>query len=99
MYAALNEETPSDAEYIHASATGAVAEVRLANFFPTPGENVLSYRTRGLTTVSLRQGATEIVNWVENDVDWTTHSRALTTEQVAAITDGTDVRVRFVRAP
>lgn len=108
LYAGINEASASDDEYVQcAAATNDAYEVRLSTVLPAliRRGHVLRYRyskgtaggnTRGLT-VELRQGSTVIATNTHPDVTtlWTPGAILLTPEQGGAITDYTDLRVRF----
>lgn len=109
LFAAIDEESPDDADYVQcAAATNDAYEVRLsAVLAPLINRgHVLRYRMskgtlggnqRGVT-VELRQGTTVIASNSHPDLTtlWIPGAILLTPEQAATITDYTDLRVRFI---
>lgn len=112
LYTEVNETIPNDASYIKSSNTpvGDATILKLATVTP-PDVNdpggvgyTLRYRfrKRGANaenlTVNLLQGTTVVASWVEANVDWNwaTAEKQLTTDEVAAISDFTDLRLQLV---
>jgi hypothetical protein len=99
LYAMIDEETPSDADYITASSSG-TCEVMISTMnAPTGGwETTVRYRVEGDITVSLREGAsTEIATWTHSAGSPTTYTQTLSSGEQSSITDWTDLRLRFVK--
>lgn len=99
LYAMIDEEIASDADYIEASTSG-TCEVALGVMTAPPSgyKTTVKYRISGEVTVSLRQGtSTEIASWTENEASATTITRDLSSVQQASISDWTDLRLRFVK--
>lgn len=104
LFDMLDEEEPADADYIYATAPS-VCEVALGPVQDPQSSSghKVSFRVPdgfvpfGALTVSLRQGAsTEIASWtVPSPVAGTTYSYTLSGAQADAITDYTDLRLRF----
>jgi len=62
----------------------------------TDSDHYIRYRIKGTVTIRLMCGASEITNWVHSGVSTeTTFSQTLTAPQAAAITDYTDLRLKF----
>jgi hypothetical protein len=108
LYAAIDEETPSDADYVKdpVQATPDTLEEGLSDV-TDPGihtNHVVRYRYRkqgGTKTAQLKvylmQSSTEIASWTHSDVPetWTTAQQTLTEVQAGNITDYTDLRFKF----
>jgi hypothetical protein len=110
LYAAIDETTASDADFIQSSASPASADVCEIQFqalndpSSSAGHNV-SYRYQKDVaagdqinlTVRLMQGATEIAAWTHTNIGlgWTGVTQTLTGTQADAITNYGDLRLRF----
>jgi len=102
-FAALDETTASDADYVSASTpNGSVLEVRFAaatDPASSSGHQV-RYRLRATGShsvrVSLMQGATERAFWTHTNLtaDFQTITQTLTTAQADSLTDYSDLRLR-----
>lgn len=102
LYAMLDEETPSDADYITASSAG-TAEVKFSAIDAPPSgwQTVVRYRISGDCTVSLREGgSTEIASWAHSPGPGspTTYERTLNGTEQGNVTDWGDLRLRVVKA-
>jgi hypothetical protein len=99
LYAMLDEETPSDADYIEASSAG-TCEVALSTIAePQVGwQTTVRFRIQGECTVSLREGSTQIASWNYSPVSATTYEETLTSGEQSSVTDWGDLRLRFVKA-
>lgn len=101
LYAMIDEETASDADYITASSAG-TCEVALSTIAePITGwSTTIRYRIQGDCTVSLREGAsTEIASWTHSPGPGspTTYEQTLSSGEQSSITDWADLRLRFVK--
>jgi len=111
IYQAIDEATPSDADYVKSETepSSSTFEVSLSNPTETVDDtkdHVVSYRYAKNDTsstinlvVSLRLGTgTEIASWTHNNIGTTVTQadQTLTGPQVTAITGYTDLRLRFV---
>jgi hypothetical protein len=109
IYLSIDEEIANDADYIKSELdpSGSVYEAALSDV-TDPGRHdnhILPYRFRrqpasatGLDlTVRLMQGAAEIASWSHNSIgsEWVTAQQTLTSEQAAAISDYSDLRIRL----
>jgi hypothetical protein len=112
LYDAIDELIPSDVDYIRSTtlepAQTDVIEFALTDVAEplTDSGHVVSYRfaaeemTMSLT-VRLKQGNTIIASWVHSNIapgDFVSADQSLTDEQAGAITDYTDLRLRFEAA-
>jgi hypothetical protein len=107
LFASIDEATINDSDYIRSQAMplSDVCEVALENPLGTPGQPMtVSYRYKdgGVTgdislIVTLLQGATEIATWSHNNISGTfsTVQQTLSSGEFAAISDFTDLRLRF----
>lgn len=103
LYTMLDESAASDSDYIYITAAGSIAEIKLAGITDPSAStgHKLSYRLQALTgqqvRVTLRQGAaTTIAQWMETGTGApATVERTLSGAEADAITDYTDLRVRF----
>ncbi len=96
LYAMIDETSYQDSDYIYAENVGASCTLQLSqldNPSPVTTTHVLRYRGRGVFTVHLYCGATEIVNWTETLPDLTTVERTLSNGQKSLITNYDDLRV------
>lgn len=107
LWGTIDEGNPDDADYdVNINPAGGFFEVSLANA-PDPAMSsghYVNYRIEGggSMVVSLRQGAgTEIASWSHNPAPAvpTTFQQVLTSGQTDAITDYTDLRLRFEAVP
>jgi len=110
LYEKIDEATPSDADYIESATnpTSDLCEVGLSNVEDPEVStgHVVRYRYAKNAsggnvidlTVKLMQGAAEIASWTHNDIsDTVTQAeQTLTGVQADAITDYTDLRLRFI---
>ena len=100
LYAMIDEETPSDADYIEATSAG-TCEVALSSINTPPAGwiTTIRYRILGDCTVSLRQGSTEVASWAHSPGPGsaTTYNQSLSSGEQASISDWTDLRLRFVK--
>lgn len=109
LVSAIAEVAPNDATFIQSSADPSNATIEYALSAVTDPESLLNHIRRvrlgksgtGVIdqTVSLRQGAaTVIASWTYGDVSTTptTIAETLTSGQIDAITDWSDLRLRFV---
>lgn len=101
LYAMIDEEAPSDTDYIFATTSGATYEGKLQPVEDpaTSTNQVIKYRTRsiyGNTLIAkLKQGSTVIATRTHESVpsEWTTYSMILSESEANAITDYTDLRI------
>jgi len=108
LWGTIDEGNPSDADYdVNINAAGGFFEVSLPNP-PDPSMSsghYVNYRIEGGTgsmVVSLRQGAgTQIASWTHDPAPSvpTTFSQVLSAAETDAITDYTDLRLRFNAIP
>lgn len=109
LYQSVDEVSPDDADYIQSSEAPSsdTCEISLETLTDpvTSSGHIVRYRYRksgGATinlTVSLRQGAsTEIAAWTHNGIgtDWLNAEQTLSGGQADAISDYSDLRMRFV---
>lgn len=99
LYEMLDEESPSDSDYIEATTPGA-CEVKLSSIVSPPSGWLtrVRYRILGDVTVSLRQGSsTEIASWAESEVSAATIERTLSSGEQSSISDWSDLRLRFTK--
>jgi hypothetical protein len=99
-YALIDEATASDADYIYATAAAQTDEVKLATLTAPTGNLVINYRVAGVTdaatvVVSLLEGATLIKADTERTADGD-YAMTVTGAEYAAVTDWSDIRLRFV---
>jgi len=105
LFAAIDESVASDTDYIVSGASDPdMCEIRLANPTTTmlrPFSVAYRYKRIGTDTMTLRvqlmEGATSRASWdvtVSNDT-FADGEQFLTAPEFAAITDFTDLRVRF----
>jgi hypothetical protein len=110
LAAAIDEAAPDDADYVRSATNPAVADVVEIALGPltdpgTTGGHKIRYRyakdaPAGVQidlTVRLMDGATEIAVWTHTDIGATLTSveQTLTSGEAGAITDYTDLRLRF----
>lgn len=101
LYAMIDEETPSDSDYI-TSTSASTVEVALSSITTPPAGWVTTvrYRIIGDCTVSLREGAsTEIASWPHSPGPGTatTYEQELSSGEQASVSDWTDLRLRIVK--
>lgn len=101
LYASIDEVAYDDADYVTTplSETASILEVGLSNV-TDPGvhtDHVFSFRVGGSgdLTVRLMQGATEIASWVYAVSVTENKQETLTELQAAAITDYSNLRLKF----
>jgi hypothetical protein len=105
LFAAIDESVASDTDYIVSGTSDSdMCEIGLANptaTLTTPFSVAYRYKRIGTDTMTLRvqlmEGATSRASWdvsVSNDT-FTDGEQFLTAPEFAAITDFTDLRVRF----
>jgi hypothetical protein len=105
LYSKINESTPDDASKVKSGpGTTDSFEVRFADMSAPSSQtdHIIRYRLRDPSgvvtfTISLVQGSTIIAQWVESSVptSFVTYERPLTIEQIQAITDYNDLRLRI----
>ena len=105
LYAAINEETFDDANYIQSGTnpSGDVANIRFESALTPPvmTGHTIRYRIKGASnvamTVDLLSNVTVIKTWTHNPVasTYTTYEQTLTTGEAATIADYTNLRLRF----
>jgi hypothetical protein len=109
LFASIDEASFSDADYIKSRQTPVadICRVRLSD--PTTGKVfsapvTVSYRYSNIgngsvdITVTLKQGSTQIAQWVHSSVSsssYVTAAQVLTSPQIAAITDWTNLFLEF----
>jgi hypothetical protein len=102
LYAMIDEETPSDTDYIYANATGTGKFKILPVTDPGASTgHVVNYRiwspVAGNAKVRLVQGTTTVAEWTHTGLPTTAalYSQSLTGEQADAITDYDDLYLEF----
>jgi hypothetical protein len=110
LWSVIDEDNPSDADYISSPANpaGEVAEVKLSSGIDPVSStgHVVRYRVAATgqdaaITVALYCGATPIASWAQTltaDAGGTNYQQTLSSGQADAITDYTDLRLRFSAA-
>lgn len=101
LYSMIDEETPSDIDYIFATTKGASYQAKLQPVEDpsTTTDQIVKYRVRSYYNnniiVTLKQGSTVIATRTHTNVpnEWTTYSMILSEYEINAITDYTDLRV------
>lgn len=93
LWAMLDEETPSDADYISTTTPSSCRMSMSGTAYPGGASQVFSFRAESSTsssvTVTIRQGATVIATWTQALTPTaTTYTRALTAGEIALIGPG-----------
>jgi len=103
LYAMIDEPNVDDADHIYTAFNAAESEVALSALqdpLSSTG-HTLRYRVEGNgssgITVTLLCGSTVIASWTHDPApsSWTTYEQTLSSGQADAITDYSDLRVRF----
>lgn len=99
LYAMIDEETASDADYITAgSATTCEVALTTLSEPPSGWQTTVRYRILGDCIVSLREGAsTTIASWTHDPGPGsaTTYEQTLTSGEQGTVSDWSDLRLRF----
>lgn len=109
LFSSIDESSPNDSDYVASSQLPSNDLVKFRLSDPTGGSTIIApstvyYRFKAggsgdpiNLTVSLLQGSTTIATWTHTGVSssFVTASQTLTTPQLAAITDATDLYLTF----
>lgn len=93
LFSMVDEETPSDADYIYTDAPGECQMTLSDTAFPGGATQTVSFRAKSTTsatlTVTIKQGATVIATWSQalTPTD-TTYSRNLSAGEIALLVAG-----------